>query len=759
MSKAVSDNHSEKKSTAKKQGYGGLLVLVGSFLALVLALALATYFATQRFEKVASTQKVITQQSVVVQELTKNLLNINLYGATHLATVNALPTTSPNQKPTATPVPVATPKVVTANNPTRTLASNQILLEDLPQVALYRIDDIKKQRELFNGILIGLKQGGEVVLLDGTTVILEPAQDPQILMHLANIERIWTPYEGLLSSFSDEVSEGILDKNISDYLVEYTRLYNQPLQAELNSITNQLNTTTTQNAMLLRLVQIGGILLSILIFVLIVFRSLRQLVRRDEALAIARQQTDDIMNTVNEGLFLIDKNLVIADQYSGKLEEILGITDIGGYTLYEILDDMIDKKDLDTTKMFVEQLYNTWVVEELIKDLNPLKQVLWSYIDEEGVGVTKFLEFNFSRVMDDNKEEIESVFVSVVDVTNEVRLESQMQKDKEQHGREIEMIGYLLSVDNRQLIHFLDETKVRILRMNDILKEHRSSDADLRDKANQLYRETHSLKGDASAVKLSALVGLAERQEDKLNMLLMQHDLKGDDFLPVTVGLDEMMERVAFIERIVQSLNLRGEAPALMSGIQDGKQAGYWQGYFVRYAKDIADRQGKMVQVRVSGFDDEMLDEGVLATYKDIATQLLKNAIVHGIESTEARIAHGKDKVGKVNVSLADDLVHQAWVLKVEDDGAGIDWGRLRQKAVEMGAYDQETAASLKPQELIKLMFVSGISTADKQDEDAGRGVGMDIVKRLAAEQGGKIGINSRPNQFTQMSITFPKTV
>lgn len=730
--------------------YRTLIVLATSFLGLVLVLSGVTYFVSQKIANATKELEIASQQTLLVQQLATNLQDINL----SLQELERKQAANPN----AVQSTQAAPNVA-QDNTQSALPEGVHKLDELPQMTIYRLEEVRARKETFAAALEALKNGGTVQDALGNTVVITPTQDPASQAMLANIESVWTPFLGLLTSLSNDIEKGVVKKTTSDYLINYIRLYNTKLQAETLDFSARRNALIQRQVGLLRFGQIGGASLALLFFAAMVFGSLRQLVRTDEELGFAKRQTDDIMKTVNEGLFLIDQDLVIADQYSAKLEEILHRDDIAGRTLYEILEGtMITQKEMETTQMFVGQLYNTWVVEELIQDLNPLKQVLLSYIDDKGESVTKFLEFNFLRVINEN-EEIESVFVSVVDVTNEVRLESQMQKDKEQHGREIEMIGYLLSVDNRQLIHFLDETKMRISRMNDILKEHRSSDADLRDKANQLYRETHSLKGDASAVKLSALVGLAERQEDKLNMLLMQHDLKGDDFLPVTVGLDEMMERVAFIERIVQSLNLRGEAPALMSGVQDGKQAGYWQGYFASYAKDIADRQGKMVQVRVSGFDDEALDEGVLATYKDIATQLLKNAIVHGIESTEARIAHGKDKVGRVNVSLVDDLVHQAWVLKVEDDGAGIDWGRLRQKAVEMGAYDQETAASLKPQELIKLMFVSGISTADKQDEDAGRGVGMDIVKRLAAEQGGKIGINSRPNQFTQMSITFPKTV
>lgn len=140
--------------------------------------------------------------------------------------------------------------------------------------------------------------------------------------------------------------------------------------------------------------------------------------------------------------------------------------------------------------------------------------------------------------------------------------------------------------------------------------------------------------------------------------------------------------------------------------------------------------------------------------YKDIATQLLKNAIVHGIESPSDRLAIGKDQMGLVSLSLTKH--NDGYQLHIKDDGKGIDWQQLRQKAVELGIYNQAQAKELTAKELVALMFKSGISTATAQDEDAGRGVGTDIIKQLTQELGGKMKIQSQTNQFTQINIKFP---
>lgn len=725
--------------------YSSLLILVGLFFALILVLALLTYFSTKRFEQVANTQKVVLQQSVMTQELTQNLLNINLYGTNQLAANEVVQAAS-----NATPVAASEVDTQSEN------AATQIPFDTLPQTALYRIADIEKSRVIFNDTLKALKEGGRVNMLDGSVVELEPSDDVEILTYLNRIEQIWVPYEGLLTNFSNGIQNKTLDKNISDYLVDYTRLYNKPLQAELNSITDKLNTTTSRNATILRTIQILGVILAVIIFTLIVFRVLKRLVRTDTQLDFAKRQTDDIMNTVNEGLFLINKDLVIAEQYSAKLEEILCQKNIAGRTLYDLLQGIINQKDMNTTKLFVDQLYNHWVVEELIQDLNPLKKVAVSYLDEYGFANQKFVEFSFLRVLDESQTQVESVFVSVVDITKEIRLQEQMEKDRVQHDNQIEMIGYLLNTDSRQLLRFMAETKDRLERMNNILKQ--DSTMNLRDKIEQLYRETHSLKGDASAVKLSTLVNLAEKQEEVLKQLSSRMKLKGDDFLPFTVTLDEMINMVAFIESLLQRLNLQDDSvPVRVNEHNDtqSQNVSYWKSYFSQYAQEIAHRQGKKVVVQVLGFDDVVRNEQTMSTYKDITTQLLKNAIVHGIETPVERHAAGKPQTGVVVLSLESH--HNNDHLQVKDDGKGIDWDKLREKAVETGLYSSEDAAQLSSKDLLNVMFQSGVSTASSQDEDAGRGVGMDIVKQLSHDMGAKMNVSSSAKQFTQIHISFPQ--
>lgn len=717
----------------KYSKYRTLAILVAAFLILTTALALLTVYSAERFARATDELEIITRQGLVSYRINENLMDV------HLA--------------------------IEHNAQSTGMISDTIAISTLPKQTQEELKQLENLIQTFDSSVSALQDGGDVVFAD-TTINTDGLTSSELRPMVEKIASSWQTHRKPFQAFIKQTDTGQINTKTLDQVVEYTHLHSGEINSDIASMRQALNTLIQDQTILVKRVQFIGILLAFGVFLAIVFGALRRLRQTDEELLIAQRQTDDIMQTINEGLFLVDKDLIIADKYSGKLEEIMQQKNLAGRSLYDVLRGMISQKDMDTLKLFIEQLYNPWVVEELIKDLNPLQQVLVSYVDDKQLSHTKFLKFNFLRVLDD-EETIKNVFVSATDITTEVRLQNQLDKDKEQHDRQIATISYLLTVDDVQLARFIRQTKDRIDRMNNILKVHNTDN--LSAKVNQLYRDIHSLKGDASAMKLANIVDIAEKQENLLKTLNDKSDLKGNDFLPFTVGLDELMSAIGFIEDLTRRLNLDGNT-AIKSTMQNNSFVAFddntahqnaphdnkWTSFFANYANDIAQRQGKQVEVDVQGF--ELLDSHpkISAACKDIAMQLLKNAIVHGIEAPEQRLANHKAQNGHISLSLlpADDN----YKLHIRDDGQGINWTKIRQKAVEQGIVSAENAHNLTQRDLLKFMFSSGFSTADHQDEDAGRGIGMDIIHQLAQNLNGKISLNSQPNQFTDISITFPST-
>ena len=173
-----------------------------------------------------------------------------------------------------------------------------------------------------------------------------------------------------------------------------------------------------------------------------------------------------------------------------------------------------------------------------------------------------------------------------------------------------------------------------------------------------------------------------------------------------------------------------------------------------RLVRDTAASIGKKVQLEFSGEDTE-LDRQLVDKMGDPLIHMIRNAVDHGIESPHERVAAGKPAVGTVRLSASHE--HGGVVLRIADDGRGIDGARLEAKAQEKGLIP--ATARLTPAEQLELMFLPGLSTASSVTDLSGRGVGMDVVRRHIESLRGTIDIASTPGQGTTFSIRLPLTL
>lgn len=173
-----------------------------------------------------------------------------------------------------------------------------------------------------------------------------------------------------------------------------------------------------------------------------------------------------------------------------------------------------------------------------------------------------------------------------------------------------------------------------------------------------------------------------------------------------------------------------------------------------RLVREISAITGKQVHLVTEGEGTEV-DKTVVERIADPLTHMIRNAIDHGIESTEVRLAAGKPASGTIKLSA----VHRSGriVLEVSDDGAGINRQRVLQKAIENGLIAQD--AQLSDEEIDNLIFLPGFSTAAKVSDVSGRGVGMDVVRQSVLALGGRISISSRPGLGSIFTLSLPLTL
>ena len=172
-----------------------------------------------------------------------------------------------------------------------------------------------------------------------------------------------------------------------------------------------------------------------------------------------------------------------------------------------------------------------------------------------------------------------------------------------------------------------------------------------------------------------------------------------------------------------------------------------------RALREVAARENKAVDLIVEGEDVE-LDKTVLEDMVEPLLHLIRNAVDHGIEPAEQRAAKGKPAMACVRISLSN--VGTQVVLRVRDDGRGLDAEKIRGAAVEGGYVSQDEVDSLTPQELYRYIFLPGFSTASSISEISGRGVGMDVVHSKIEELQGRVDVDSTCDRGTCFTIRLP---
>lgn len=196
----------------------------------------------------------------------------------------------------------------------------------------------------------------------------------------------------------------------------------------------------------------------------------------------------------------------------------------------------------------------------------------------------------------------------------------------------------------------------------------------------------------------------------------------------------------------------------LQYGVMNARMVtvGFLFNKFHRIVRDVASIENKNVGLVLQGTECE-IDRNILKIMSDAMIHLVRNAVSHGIEKSEARKAKGKPDKGTIILSAHYEKDNV--VIEVADDGNGIDANIIRRKIVEKGLASKELAQHLSDEEVIMYIFEPGFSNAEKITEISGRGVGMDVVKKAAESIGGQINVDTEVGMGTTIKLNLPSSM
>ena len=177
---------------------------------------------------------------------------------------------------------------------------------------------------------------------------------------------------------------------------------------------------------------------------------------------------------------------------------------------------------------------------------------------------------------------------------------------------------------------------------------------------------------------------------------------------------------------------------------------------FPRLVRDVSNKLGKQVRLELLGEDTEV-DKSVADELGDPLVHLVRNSMDHGLEVASERQTNGKSPEGYVRLAASQE--GNSIVIRIEDDGRGLQVEKIKKKALEKGLVTEADLASMGPREMMNLIFLPGFSTADQVSDLSGRGVGMDVVRTNISRMNGSIELDSEPGIGSCVTIKLPLTV
>lgn len=500
---------------------------------------------------------------------------------------------------------------------------------------------------------------------------------------------------------------------------------------------------------------VAGLLLALMLYFALRSRRAAADARR------AERQVADILGTVREGLFLLDRNLSLGTVYSASLTRMLRTESLRNMSFEELLRPLVPAKTLATAMKFVNLLWKEKVHEDLIDTVNPLNQIEVRFSRAGGSAEARHLSFAFKRVKSAAGQG-EFLLGIVTDVTDRVQISRELEQSKAENQAQLDLVMQLLQVPGGQLQSFVRDSDMALRKSNAILKQPGREDAELRAKLNGVFREIHTVKGEAAALGLGSVAARVHQLEEGLVALRDRGSIDGNDFIPIVVKLDELMSYLGGVGQFAERLcevkpagdTMKSVVPPLLAQQVLTTEDPPLDQLLAQVIRDTAAAQRKSVALQCRGLED--IPAQYRKAAKDIAIHMARNAVVHGIEAPDARLSASKPETATVRIGF-ESAGADGFLLTVEDDGQGLPYERILDTALRKGLVTPADAARMERPAVYGLIFRAGFTTAEKVTEHAGRGVGLDAVSQAVRELGGSIGVATADGKFTRFRMKLPR--
>jgi len=448
-------------------------------------------------------------------------------------------------------------------------------------------------------------------------------------------------------------------------------------------------------------------------------------------LANEKDMIQTMKDNINQGIFLMDRELNILPQYSRTLISILSYyeSDLTGKNLLDILNTSLDSKQLQVMKGYFVMVFAKEKSAKVLEAANPISEFEYK-VDED----TKYLSTRFQLIEQAGSNPV--VIGIIQDISREKEIEFELQAQKDIQEMEMKNMFDVLKVDPLVFQNFIEDTESNFNSINALLKNRKLSEKEV---VTKIFQYVHAIKSNALILDLESLGNKLHVLEDEIKALSNKDKVLTNDVLTLAVKIETFMQEMdsyIAITKKISAYKTSNQMDAIL--INSLSKA----------AERLAAEVHKKVKVKAGNIDLNILESKLRKPIKDILSQCLRNSIFHGIETVDERIKKDKNPQGLIAFSVRN-VDNKAEVM-FSDDGCGLDWKKIKQKYLELNP-----GKPVDKKILLGSIFTPEFSTAEDTTTAAGRGVGLSYVKDLVKENNGTINVNSTESGLV-FKFTFP---
>jgi two-component system, chemotaxis family, sensor kinase CheA len=462
----------------------------------------------------------------------------------------------------------------------------------------------------------------------------------------------------------------------------------------------------------------------------------------DTCMKIAQAERDEITvmkDSLKIGLFFMDRNYVIQDHYSRYLEEMLSEKNLAGKCLADMLSASFNTKELNNIRDYFTMIFEHTFEQSILDDINPLGE--FQYINVK-TGKRKVFHCEFTTIEQSRGDFF--ILVTVYDITAKTELQQRLAEEESRRQEEMKNVFELIQVEPRVFDDFFEDAEYEFERINESLKSEKMS---AHEALVEIYQSVHAIKSNAVILGLNTFGDKVHKLESKIKKLREQEEVPSDDMLNLTMELEKLSREKDGFTTTLEKIN------SLKSSGNSQRQGQY---VLVESLSKTVDKVSgdmcKKIRFIVDEIDDEAIEKGPRRIIKETLMQLARNSVVHGIELPADRVAQGKNEIGIIRLSVKANRenIH----VKLGDDGRGLDYGKIAEKALRLNLIKPEDANDKNA--LLKVIFSPGFSTAETENIHAGRGIGLSLVQDRVCSGKGSIKVQTEPGKGTIFNLFFP---